>query len=230
MIYGVHMGDAITKLMGLLKMNVNNQNRSNPQAVAHSSKIENSVLKEGATTKSEKPFETLLSQSLEINEPASEKNPSDSIKWMEYTIKQGDTLWSLAVKKFHVNMEDLIKDNGIVNPDIIHPGQKIRVRQFEYSQKPEEVVASWYGETYHGRTMANGKIYNMYGNTVAHKELPFGTRIELENPLTGARVKAVVTDRGPFVDGRDVDISYGLAQKLSMVEKGVGKLIMRVLG
>ena len=91
-------------------------------------------------------------------------------------------------------------------------------------------MASWYGKDYHGRPMANGEFFNMYANTIAHKELPLGTRVELENPMTGKSVMAVVTDRGPYIEGRDVDLSYGLARMLSLVNKGVGKLKMRVLG
>jgi rare lipoprotein A len=54
--------------------------------------------------------------------------------------------------------------------------------------------------------------------------------VELENPSTKERASAVVTDRGPYVTGRDVDLSYHLAQKLSIVKKGVGPLVMRVIG
>ena len=121
----------------------------------------------------------------------------------------------------------MIEANGIEDPKRLQPGQKIRV---PIPSHPEEqtVVASWYGEPYHNRPMANGSIYNMHGNTVAHRDLPFGTELELENPANGQKVKAVVTDRGPFIEGRDLDISYGLAQKLSLVEKGVGSLVMRI--
>ena len=94
----------------------------------------------------------------------------------------------------------------------------------------QEVVASWYGRNHHGKRMANGDFFNMYGATIAHRKLPLGTRVELENLSTGERAKAVVTDRGPYVAGRDVDISYGLARKLSLVEKGVGSLVMRIQG
>lgn len=93
-----------------------------------------------------------------------------------------------------------------------------------------EVVASWYGEEHHGKPMANGEAFDMNAATIAHKDIPLGTRVELENPLTGVRVRAVVADRGPYVEGRDVDLSYGLAQRLSLVEKGVGPLVMHVLG
>jgi rare lipoprotein A len=70
----------------------------------------------------------------------------------------------------------------------------------------------------------------MYGPTVAHKELPLGTKVALENPATGEHVTAIVTDRGPYIDGRDVDLSYGIARRLSLVEKGVAPLVMKVIG
>ena len=121
-----------------------------------------------------------------------------------------------------------MKDNGIVDPRKLLPGQSIRIRLPTYP-KQQEVIASWYGQIHHGRPMANGDYYNMYADTIAHKDLPLGTEVELQNPLTKQLVKAVVTDRGPYIAGRDVDLSYGLAKKLSLIEKGVGKLVMRVM-
>jgi rare lipoprotein A len=150
-------------------------------------------------------------------------------RWVDYTIKENDTLWGLAVKRFHVNVDDLIRDNGIRDPRRIQPGQKLRVRLPSYPGHMK-VVASWYGKEHHGRAMANGEIFDMNAATIAHKEIPLGTRVELENPSTGQRAKAVVADRGPYVAGRDVDLSYGLAKKLSLLEKGVGLLVMRVKG
>jgi rare lipoprotein A len=165
-----------------------------------------------------------------LNTEIAKRSPSKSSdRWVDYTIKENDTLWGLAVKKFHVNVDDIIRDNGIQDPRKIQPGQKIRVRIPSYPE-PMKVVASWYGKEHHGRAMANGEIFDMNAATIAHKEIPLGTRVELENPITGERVKAVVADRGPYVAGRDVDLSYGLAKKLSLLEKGVGPLVMRVRG
>ena len=160
---------------------------------------------------------------------AHSKAPQPSEGWVEYTIKPGDTLWDLAVNKFHVHVKDLIRDNAVQDPRRLQPGQTIRIRLSHYTGK-QEVVASWYGPGYHGRAMANGKPYNMYAGTIAHRDLPLGTVVELQNQNTGEKVQAVVADRGPFIAGRDVDLSYGLAQRLSMVEKGVGNLVMRVVG
>ncbi len=146
---------------------------------------------------------------------------------IKYRVQKGDTLWGIAYRKFKVNLEQIVKDNQIEDPDNIQEGQELIIRR----PKPmtQHVVASWYGPGYHGRPMANGEIFNMYDNVIAHKELPLGTKVELINPENGKRVMAVVKDRGPFIKGRDVDLSYGLARKLDMVEKGVGPLIMRVL-
>lgn len=229
MAYQVQKGDTIAKVSSLMTMNWNTLRSLNPNAIGQSSKTGNWFLKEGAVIKGEESFEIVLRQEEGRDKPIITGNSGDSEQWTEYTIKPGDTLWSLAVKRFHVHVEDLMKDNGIEDPGKIQPGQKIRVRQSTYPQQ-QEVVASWYGEDYHGRSMANGRPFNMYADTVAHKDLPLGTRVELENPLTGERVKATITDRGPYVAGRDVDLSYGLAKKLSMVRQGVGKLTMRVLG
>jgi len=70
----------------------------------------------------------------------------------------------------------------------------------------------------------------MYAPTIAHRDLPLGTMVELSNPETGQKVIAKVTDRGPFIAGRDVDLSFTVAQRLSLVQKGVGTIFIKVLG
>ena len=228
--YHVQKGDTIARVTNLMKMNWENLQRLNPQAVGRSSRTGNWFLKEGAVIKGKESFESVLRQQQEVFKPTSNsENSNESKGWTEYTIKPGDTLWHLAVNKFHVHVEDLIKDNGIEDPAKLKIGQKIRVRQSEYPDL-HEVVASWYGNSYHGRLMADGNVFNMYADTIAHKDLPFGVKVELENPETGERARAIVTDRGPYIAGRDIDLSYGLAQKLSLVKKGVGKLNMRIIG
>jgi len=150
------------------------------------------------------------------------------LEWVTYTVKQGDTLWDLAVRRFHVNLEDLVHDNDVADPRKLEIGTVLKIRKPSYPES-QEVVASWYGDAYHGRPMANGDSFDMHAPTIAHRELPFGTRVELANPENGKTVQAVVTDRGPFIEGRDIDLSYGLAKKLEMVEKGVGPLVMRII-
>ncbi|HPT08698.1 MAG TPA: septal ring lytic transglycosylase RlpA family protein [bacterium] len=91
-------------------------------------------------------------------------------------------------------------------------------------------VASWYGAAFDGRKMANGQVFNMYDETlVAHKKLPFGTKLEIVNPDNNSVLYATVTDRGPYISGRDFDLSYAGAQKLGIVNNGVKKLKIRII-
>ncbi len=93
-------------------------------------------------------------------------------------------------------------------------------------ERRQLVAASWYGSYHQGKRMANGQPFNMHADTVAHKTLPLGTRLTLTNPKTGAEVKVQVTDRGPYVSGRSLDLSYSTARKLGVVENGVAKVWM----
>jgi rare lipoprotein A len=81
-------------------------------------------------------------------------------------------------------------------------------------------VASWYGEDFHGRPTSSGEIYNMNELTAAHPTLPFGTMIEITNLLNGRTVTVRINDRGPFVGGRVIDLSYAAARLLDMVGPG----------
>ena len=88
------------------------------------------------------------------------------------------------------------------------------------------VVASWYGSQHHGKLMANGEPFNMYADTAAHKKLPLGTHLTVTNPKNGATVEVEVTDRGPYIPGRNLDLSFGAARKLGIVQTGVAKVWM----
>jgi rare lipoprotein A len=91
------------------------------------------------------------------------------------------------------------------------------------------VVASWYGPGFHGRQTASGEIYNMHDYTCAHKELPFGTRLRVVNPQTAEEVICTVNDRGPFIPGRDLDLSYASARAISLIGPGVAEVIIEPL-
>ncbi len=106
----------------------------------------------------------------------------------------------------------------------------INIVEDEYLILYDEGVFSWYGEFFHGRKMANGKIFDMYNeNVIAHKTLAFGTVVEVFNPHNNIVLLAVVEDRGPYIAGRDFDLSYAGAKKLGIVEEGVAKLQFRVI-
>jgi rare lipoprotein A len=81
--------------------------------------------------------------------------------------------------------------------------------------------ASYYAHKFHGRKTANGEIYHKDRLTAAHRSLPFGTRLKVTNLTNGREVVVRVNDRGPYVKGRIIDVSYAAAKKLGMTHKGV---------
>jgi rare lipoprotein A len=89
--------------------------------------------------------------------------------------------------------------------------------------------ASWYGEPFHGRKTASGAVYDMYQLTAAHKTLPLGTRVMVTHLKNGNSVAVTVNDRGPFVKGRIIDLSYAAAQALGMGGEGVAQVRVEVI-
>jgi rare lipoprotein A len=90
-------------------------------------------------------------------------------------------------------------------------------------------VASWYGEEFAGRTTANGEIFDPAQLTAAHRTLPFGTVLDVLNPRTNQTVRVRVNDRGPYIGGRVIDLSYAAAQKIGLIEPGVGEVQIAVV-
>lgn len=89
--------------------------------------------------------------------------------------------------------------------------------------------ASWYGKPFHGRKTASGTTYDMDGFSVAHKTLPLGTFVVIQNIWNNRWCVAIVNDRGPYVDGRDWDVSAAVAKRLGMVWHGVVPVKVRVI-
>ena len=77
-------------------------------------------------------------------------------------------------------------------------------------------VSSWYGPNFHGKLTANGEVYDMYGVTAAHKTLTLGTVVRVTNLDNGKSLILRINDRGPYVDGRILDCSFGAAKKLGL--------------
>ena len=92
----------------------------------------------------------------------------------------------------------------------------------------EEGIASWYGHPYHGRHSASGEIYNMYAMTAAHRTLPFGTQVRVHDLENARDVTVRINDRGPFVEGRIIDLSYAAAQAMGM--NGIARVRLQILG
>lgn len=94
----------------------------------------------------------------------------------------------------------------------------------------EQGIASWYGEDFHGKSTANGECYNMYAFTAAHKTLPLPTVARVTNLENNKSVVVKVNDRGPFVSGRVIDLSYAAAQSLGMVGRGTAPVLIEAIG
>lgn len=94
----------------------------------------------------------------------------------------------------------------------------------------EKGVASWYGRDFHGKKTANGEVYNMFGISAAHKTLPLGTWVRVKNKRNGREITLRINDRGPFVSGRIIDLSYTAAKKLDIVGPGTAQVEVVALG
>lgn len=81
--------------------------------------------------------------------------------------------------------------------------------------------ASYYSDKFHGKTTASGDIFDQNKLTAAHQTLPFGTKLKVKNLKNGKSVVVIINDRGPFVDGRILDLSYQAALQLDMIADGV---------
>jgi rare lipoprotein A len=92
----------------------------------------------------------------------------------------------------------------------------------------EEGIASWYGDPYHGRQAANGEIYDMEQMTAAHRTLPFGAMVQVTNHTNGKKVEVRITDRGPFIEGRIIDLSRAAARTIDLIRPGTAPVRIEV--
>jgi rare lipoprotein A len=91
-------------------------------------------------------------------------------------------------------------------------------------------IASWYGAQFHGRLAANGEFFNMQALTAAHRTLPLGSMVRVVNLQNGKHVRVRINDRGPYVNGRILDLSYAAAMQLGMVNGGISVIQLEVIG
>jgi rare lipoprotein A len=104
-----------------------------------------------------------------------------------------------------------------------------------HAQKPEvgnafKGKASYYHKKFHGRKTASGELFNNLEYTCAHRTLPFGTMLEVENPVSHKWIIVRVNDRGPFAKNRVLDLSYQAAKEVGMVQKGIIFVKAKIIG
>ncbi len=91
-------------------------------------------------------------------------------------------------------------------------------------------VASWYGESFHGKQAANGELFDMEALTAAHRTLPLGSVVRVVNLVNGKHLHVRINDRGPYVNSRILDLSRGAAARLGMMEGGLSVVRVQLVG
>ena len=104
-----------------------------------------------------------------------------------------------------------------------------QIESIKNHPKTQIGIASYYGKKFHKKRTANGEIFNMYKVSAAHKSYPLGTKVRVTNLDNGKSIKLVINDRGPFVKGRIIDLSYKAARKLDFVNQGTTKVRIDVI-
>jgi rare lipoprotein A (peptidoglycan hydrolase) len=112
-----------------------------------------------------------------------------------------------------------------INPELARPNPSLAPKP----GKTWECVSSWYGEDFDGRPTANGETYDMYGVTAAHPTLPLGSIVRVINPKNNRSQIVRINDRGPYVEGRGLDVSYEVARRLGFDQRGVAKVRLELL-
>ncbi len=117
---------------------------------------------------------------------------------------------------------------------LVAPGLKApsAVRAGQPERRPLRVwsgLASWYGSELHGQPTASGQPFNMFASTAAHLTLPMGSLVRLVNPRTGRSQLVRINDRGPFVENREIDVSYKVARGLGIDHRGVSRIRLELL-
>lgn len=122
-------------------------------------------------------------------------------------------------------------EKPVSKPEVVEPAKTdSEAPEYIGSAKPYQVgLSSYYAHKFHGRPTASGEIFDMNALSAAHRELPLGTVIRVTHLGNGKSVTLKVNDRGPFVEGRILDLSLGAARTLDMVEDGVAKVMIEIV-
>lgn len=125
------------------------------------------------------------------------------------------------------------RSSRVALPPSAHPAAQATTPQKKSSSPAdgtEEIgLASWYGDPYHGRRAASGEVFDKEKLTAAHRTLPFQTWVQVTNLVNGRQVDVRITDRGPFVDGRIIDLSEAAAREIDLVRAGIAQVSLHVI-
>ena len=111
------------------------------------------------------------------------------------------------------------------NPALANPKPRLQPKPL----KTWVCLSSWYGGDFDGQVTANGEIYDMYAQTAAHPSLPLGSVVRVENLRTHKSAIVRINDRGPYVPGRSLDVSYQVARELGFAHRGIARVRVELL-
>lgn len=152
--------------------------------------------------------------------PGSAASPKASNSASNSTVGQDSTSAAAPNARTPPDTPDRADNSGGTNQT---PADTAGLKELERGQ------ASWYGPRFHGRRTASGERYDQHALTAAHKTLPFGTMVRVRSLVTGRQVDVRVTDRGPFVRGRVIDVSRAAAEALGMMGTGVKQVSLHIV-
>lgn len=136
--------------------------------------------------------------------------------------------WTNLIRKA-LGAEPLKRDSDLISSRGFSPGFN-QARNLSSTGQVLQGLASWYGPGFHGRRTASGERFDMHALTAAHRTLPLQTRVKVTNVWNGKSIMVRITDRGPFIHNRIIDLSKGAAQAIGMLSSGTAPVIVEVLG
>lgn len=183
----------------------------------------------GAEIGLDRPVQTeiRLHESLEL------ENIEDGTILNEEAISDGEISDEVVIEEENYEEENIeaYKNQNVYaneNNGFSHE-EDVNIKAHKENTKEYLARASWYGPGFHGRRTANGEIFDQNDLTAAHKELAFGTKVKVTNLQNGKSIIVKINDRGPYINGRHLDLSKGAAQKIDMIEAGVVDVKMEII-
>lgn len=160
-----------------------------------------------------------------------EKKSRRTDRMVKYTVRPGETISEIAERIFgsYKKLRDIAQANNIKSPYRIRAGQSLVIPYIKLARDFQSGIASWYGDYFHGRETSSGEYFDMYGYTAAHRSLPLGTLAMVSNLENSRHVIVRINDRGPYIDGRIIDLSYEAARAIEMAEDGVTKVKVQII-
>jgi rare lipoprotein A len=123
----------------------------------------------------------------------------------------------------------VVAEEKQTNPPEVAPTPELEISPDSKPVLVQTGIASWYGAPYHNRRGSNGEVYDMNAMTAAHRTLPLGSIVRVTNLQSNKSAVVRITDRGPFIEGRIIDLSQAAAKQIGLVQKGTSKVRVEVL-